>query len=700
MIHQRAVARAFTVTTCLFQVGLAVSAQNVPPDAAADEAGLIAARTVEGSARTGASPGAAAKPRPEDWTAYGRSNAATRYSPLSKIDRTNVGKLQKVWTFRTDDMPPPEVDSKWAPETTPLKVGDALYLCTPMNIMIRLDPATGREAWRYDPKVSIDSIPYSASCRGVSYFEAPALDDAAACKRRIIEGTLDARLIAVDADTGVPCADFGNGGHVDLMEGMGKSVPGFVAVTSPPTIVRGIAVVGHQVLDGQKEDSPSGVVRGFDAVTGAMAWAWDLGRPGETGLPRNGETYTRGTPNAWTIFSGDEQLGLVYVPMGNSAVDYYSGNRSEQEMKYSTALVAIDVTTGQPRWSFQTVHKDVWDYDLGAQGTLVDFPLKDGTRVPAVILPTKQGDIYVLDRRNGTPLTAIEERPVPQSDLPDEKLSPTQPFSVEMPRLGGNQLSEKDAWGMTPLDQLWCRIQFRRASYKGMYTPPSLKPWLEYPGYNGGTDWGGAAVDTQRDIMIANYNNTPMRDQLLTREHAAKKGMVPVDEPGGKTSSGGPVPQTGAPYAVSIRPWRLFTGLMCNRPPYGGIMAIDLETRKVLWDRPLGTARANGPFGMKSFLPFTIGTPNNGGPAITAGGVVFIAAATDNQIRAIDVETGEVLWEDVLPAGGQATPMTYEVEGRQYLVVVAGGHHFMETPIGDHVIAYALPKPGKAAKQP
>src|SRR5690625_5161821 len=269
-----------------------------------------------------------AHPAPEDWAAYGRSNAARRYSPLKQINRDNVSKLEKVWTYRTGDLPPEDVDDKWAPETTPLKIGDALYLCTAMNILIRLDAATGRESWRYDPEVSTDSIPYSASCRGVSYYEAPQLERGAPCKHRIIEGTLDARLIAVDADTGVPCQDFGDQGHVDLMVGMSKSAPGFLAVTSPPTIVRGIAVVGHQILDGQKEDSPSGVIRGYDAVTGELAWAWDLGRPGETGLPPEGETYTRGTPNAWTIFSGDEELGLVYVPMGNSAVDYYSGNRS------------------------------------------------------------------------------------------------------------------------------------------------------------------------------------------------------------------------------------------------------------------------------------------------------------------------------------------------------------------------------------
>jgi len=642
-------------------------------------------------------PATTGKPPAGDWTAYGRDKAATRYSPLDLINRDNVAELKPVWGYRTGNLPEQAVlDKKWAPETTPLKVGDNLYLCDALNVLVSLDAGTGRERWRYDPKVSTDHIPYSATCRGVSYYEVPDAPSDAACKRRIIEGTLDAELVAVDADTGQPCADFGDGGHVDLMEGMGDSVPGYVAVTSPPTIVRGVAVVGHQVLDGQKEDAPSGVIRGYDAVTGELAWAWDMGRPGKTGLPEGDEVYTRGTPNAWTSFTGDDALGLVYVPMGNSAVDYWSGNRREFEKPYSTALVALDVTSGEVRWVFQTVHNDVWDYDLGSQGTLVDFPAQDGRTSPALILPTKQGDIFVLDRRTGEPLTAVQERPVPASSLPDETLSQTQPVSTGMPSMPRAELTEADAWGVTPLDQLWCRIQFKRANYQGMYTPPSAdQAFIQWPSYNGGNDWGGAAVDTARNILVLNYNHIAMHDQLIPREEADKRGMVPLGVPGGTTSSGGSVPQSGSPYAVSIQAWRnSFTGVPCTEPPFGGIMAIDLQTRKVLWNEPLGTARRNGPFGIASHLPVTIGTPNNGGPVVTAGGLIFIAAATDNLIRAIDIDTGEVVWEDALPAGGQATPMTYEVDGRQFLVIVAGGHHFMETPPGDYVIAYSLPAKG------
>lgn len=642
------------------------------------------------------SPLAAQQLEPADWVAYGRTVEATRYSPLDAINTENVGQLTRAWVYRSGDLPPESVDGKWAPENTPLKIGTALYLCTPRNIMISLDAASGRERWRYDPNVTIDNIPYSASCRGVSFYEQPDAPDEALCKRRVIEGTLDARLIAVDADTGQLCPDFGDSGQVDLLQGMGESVPGFVAVTSPPTIVRGIAVVGHQVLDGQKEDAPSGVIRGYDAVTGELAWAWDMGRPGKTGRPEGDEVYTRGTPNAWTIFAGDEELGMVYVPMGNSSVDYWAGNRRDFENRFSTALVALDATSGEVRWEFQTVHKDLWDYDLGSQPTLLDFPTGDGETTPAVILPTKQGDIFVFDRATGEPLTEVVELPVPQSELPNENAAPTQPFSIGMPTLAKPELTGRDTWGLTPLDQLWCRIQFHQASYEGRYTPPTVeRSFIQYPGYNGGNDWGSGSLDPERGIFVANYNNIPMYDRLIHRDEANKRGMVPVGQPGGTTNSGGGVPQAGSPYAVSIKPWRNgFTGMPCTRPPFGGIMAIDIDTREVLWDVPLGTARANGPFGIPSRLPVVIGTPNNGGSVITAGGLIFIAAATDNQIRAIDIETGKVLWEDELPAGGQATPMTFEADGRQYLVINAGGHHFMETPIGDYFIAYSLPTLG------
>ncbi len=726
-------------------------------------------------------------PSDVDWPAYGRSNAARRYSPLAQIDRGNVARLRRAWVHRTGDLP----KKRWGAETTPLKVGDTLYLCSARNVLIALDATTGKQRWRFDPKVPDAAIPYTAACRGVTYYDAtlagaaaPAMPAAASadagiapaagtadmptfttgatqpaetagtpaagtappagaadmptftanaaqpadaagmptfatsaaqadavaaeaapqpirlaadapCAQRIIEGTLDARLVAVDAHTGQPCAGFGDDGQVDIKQGMGQVSPGMVSINSAPVIVRGVLVTGHQVLDGQRRWAPSGVIQGYDAVTGRLRWAWDLMRPDRSGAPPPGETYTRGTPNMWTTASGDEQLGLVYLPMGNAAADYWSGLRRPPENEFSTSLVALDVATGKPAWHFQTVHKDVWDYDLGSTATLVDFPTATGT-VPALVLPSKQGDLYVLDRRTGKPLTGVEEREVPQGGVEPEQRSPTQPYSLYHTLRRKDDLTERDMWGITPIDQLACRIQFRMASYEGFYTPPTAgRHSIEYPGYNGGSDWGGVAVDPARGILVANYNDMPNYNILVPRAEADRLGWAPRDEVRGDMggAEGAGDPQQGTPYAVNVNAgWRMPTGLLCKQPPYGGIRAIELATGRLLWDRPFGTARANGPFGIASRLPITIGTPNNGGSVVTAGGLVFIAAATDNLIRAIDIDTGETLWQDVLPAGGQANPMVYEAGGREYLVIVAGGHHFMETPVGDYVIAYALPQ--------
>ncbi|PLR09115.1 membrane-bound PQQ-dependent dehydrogenase, glucose/quinate/shikimate family [Caulobacter flavus] len=633
-----------------------------------------------------------------DWPAYGGTHGAQRYSRLDQITPANVGRLERAWLIHTGDMPRTEAARKmYGAETTPLKVGDTLYLCTPKNVLIALDPTTGATRWRYDPKVPDANIPYTAACRGVSYYAMPSAHPAQVCATRIIEGTLDARLIAVDANTGLPCADFGFGGQVDTAQGIGEHAAGMFSITSAPTIVRGVIVTGHQVLDGQKRDAPSGVIQGYDAVTGKLRWAWDMARPDLAAAPPPGQSWTRGTPNMWTTASGDEALGLVYLPLGNSAVDYWSSLRSPAEKAHSTSLVALDVTTGKPVWSFQAVHNDVWDYDLGSQATLVDFPTQAGA-VPAVILPGKQGDLYVLDRRTGKPLTEVEERKVPQGGVEPNERSPTQPFSL-FHTLRKPDLTEKSMWGMSPIDQMICRIQFRRATYKGFYTPPEAKGrYIEYPGYNGGSDWGGVALDPVRGVIVANYNDMPNYNRLVPRAEADKKGWTPRGQARGGAMKAGAEgagdPQAGAPYAIDVNAgWRLpLTGLLCKQPPYGGLRAIDLKTGKTLWDRPLGSARRNGPFGIASHLPVEIGTPNNGGAVVTAGGLIFVAATTDNLIRAIDLRTGKTVWQDTLPAGGQATPMTYMADGRQYVVVMAGGHHFMETPIGDALVAYALPR--------
>jgi quinoprotein glucose dehydrogenase len=625
----------------------------------------------------------------EDWPVYGGTVQGERHSPLTQITTENVANLEQAWSIHTGDMPSEAADGKYSPENTPLKVGDTLFVCTPMNQVLALDASTGLEEWRYDPNVSEDAIPYGATCRGLAYHVQNDVDPDTLCAARILVGTLDARLIAVDAGTGQICPAFGREGMVDLNNGLGDTVPGWYAVTAPPTIVRGVAVVGAQVSDNEANDAPSGVIRGYDVVTGDMLWAWDLGQGGVVDEPGQGETYTRGTPNMWTMASGDQELGYVYLPLGNSSSDYYGSDRSAEENEYASSLVALDARTGEEVWHFQTVHHDVWDYDLGSQVTLVDFPADGGT-VPALILPSKQGQIYVLNRETGESLFPVEERPAPKlGSVEPDYISDTQPYSGYA-NLNQPPLTEKDMWGMSPIDQLWCRIQFRRANYAGQFTPPSAdKPFIQYPGYNGGSDWGSVSVDTERGILIANYNDMPNYNQLIPREEADARGVKPFSDAGGEAG-----PMQGVPYAIEVNAgWRVpFTGMLCSEPPYGWIRGIDLATGETLWDQPFGSAENNGPFGIPSMLPLTIGTPNNGGPITTAGGVTFVAATTDDKLRAFATETGEELWQVDLPAGGQTTPMTYEVDGRQYVVIYPGGHHFMETEVGDQIIAYALPE--------
>jgi quinoprotein glucose dehydrogenase len=654
-----------------------------------------------------------------DWPAWGGTNAGERFSTLAQITPANVDKLERVWVAHTRDLPHDKAEKgKYSPETTPIKIGDRLYLCSAMNILIALDARTGHEIWRYDPKVPDTTIPYGATCRGVAYYDgtpgaaagspalaadgaspssssvpAVVLPNDAACLPRIIEATIDARLIAVDAATGRPCANFGVNGQVDTKVGLGRVYPGMASITAPPTIVRGVSGTGRQILDTERYDAPSGGVVGYDAFTGERRGAWDRGRPGETGWPPPGGEFTRGTPNMWTTASADEELGLVYLPTGNSASDYWSSDRSPEENRYNSSLVAVDAETGKPVWHFQTVHKDVWDYDLGSQVTLVDLP--DGT--PAVILPSKQGDVYVLDRRTGKPLFGVEERPVPQGGEEPQQRSPTQPFSL-FANLRKPDLRERDMWGISPIDQMICRIQFEKANYKGFYTPPTAgRRWIEYPSYNGGSDWGSVAVDPTRGVIVANYNDMPNYNILVPRKEADEKGWKPrgpEGNQGGNSAEGEGSPMAGVPFAVDVNAgWQLpLTGLVCKEPPYGWIRAIDLMTGKSIWDRPFGSARSNGPWGIALGLPFTIGTPNNGGAVVTAGGLIFVAATTDNLLHAIDLKTGKELWHDELPGGGQANVMTYSVDGRQYVAVMAGGHHFMKTPVGDALVAYALPR--------
>ncbi|MBB3149486.1 quinoprotein glucose dehydrogenase [Phyllobacterium trifolii] len=627
-------------------------------------------------------------PAAADWPTYGGGHGAQRYSDLSQITPENVGQLKQAWVFRTGDIP-----KNFGVELTPLKIGDTLYGCTSRHKLFALDAATGKQKWMFDPKTPADFAPPNSACRGVAYYKQPNARPGAECAQRIIAGTLDAKLIAVDAATGQSCKSFGTNGHADLNERLGEVVPGMVSVTSAPTIVRGIVVTSQQVMDGQRRWAPSGVIRGYDAVTGQLSFAWDMEQPEITKLPLEGKTYTPGTPNMWSTAVADESLGLIYLPMANPAGDYYSSTRRPEERKYGSSVTALDVQTGKPRWVHQFVKNDVWDYDTPSQPSLVDFPTPEGN-VPALVQTTKMGDIFILDRRTGDLLSKTAEVKVPQGGVEPGERSPIQTRSLynttQQP-----DISESQMWGISPIDQMLCRIQFRSAHYEGIFTPPSVdKPWIEFPGNNGGSDWGSLSVDVRRGVIVVNYNAFPSYSTLVPREIDDKLGVFYMGDPRYKgPGPGNNRPQADLPYGISANQgWVMPTGVLCKQPPYGGIRAIDLATGKTLWDHPLGTAQRNGPWGIPSMLPFQIGVPNNGGPVTTASGLIFVAATTDDFLRAIDLKTGKTVWQVELPAGGQAAPMIYEAEGKQYVVIMAGGHHSMLTPAGDYMIAYALPQ--------
>jgi quinoprotein glucose dehydrogenase len=603
----------------------------------------------------------------EGWGTYGGDPGGMRFSNASQITRENITQLTPAWTFHTGALQlETKLIGKAAFEATPILIEDQLFLTTPYDQVFALNPATGEKLWEYDPHVDLTRNYSEVASRGVSAWRDSSTKPGQPCELSIFFGTLDARLIALDAKTGKPCADFGKVGAVDLSADASTTPEwrGGYQVTSAPAIARNLVIVGSSIADNWKVDVGRGIVRAFDARTGKLRWTWDP-------IPwANQSSPHTGAGNAWSTLSVDSEHDLVFIPTGSASPDYFGGLRTGDN-KWANSVVALRASTGEFVWGFQVVHHDLWDYDVASQPTL--FTWKDGT--PAVVVNTKMGHVFILNRLTGVPLLPIEERPVPQTDIPGEKSWPTQPFSTVS--LVPEKIAPEDMWGKSAEDIKWCQEKIKASRSEGIFTPPTLKGSVVYPGNVGGVNWGSAAYDPRHHLMFANTNRLIAWVKLIPRANYDAETNTEQDN----RIYGEFGDQKGAAFGL-YRTFLFSPGKTpCNAPPWGTTTAVDLFSGKIVWDVPLG-----------SFIPGQqTGTINLGGPMITAGGLVFTAAAMDNFIRAFDSETGNKLWKFELPAGGQATPMTYTFKGKQYVVIAAGGHGKLGTKQGDSVVAFALP---------
>jgi quinoprotein glucose dehydrogenase len=614
------------------------------------------------------------------WPSWRDTPGGLRYSDATQITPENVSRLKVAWTYRMGESHSDSAHPLWTFEATPIIAEGRMYVCSNVNKVIALDPETGKEIWSYDPKIRTKGL-WLHNCRGVSYYHDDAAPAGSECAGRILTGTLDGRLIALDAATGKPCSGFGKDGAVDVTADLGTVNPGEYTIPSPPAVIADRAIIGAGVLDNTRKDIAAGVIRAFDVRTGALSWAWNPLPPdkSDADLAPPGERYAHGTTNAWSILSVDPEHGLVFVPTGNTSPDYFGGMRHGLDY-YSSSIVALDAASGKVVWHFQTVHHDLWDYDVPAQPVLFDFPTDHGP-VPALAQATKQGNIFILNRMTGEPLVPVEERAVPtQGGAPDDMPSPTQPFLTNPTYdLYPGDLTLDDMWGFTFWDRGKCRDLFQKYFYKGRFTPPSIQGSLVFPYDYGIMNRGGLAIDPSRNILVVN-----------TSRVFAAITMVPRKEADQRIAQGNPPTSLalGTPYAYDRTLMLSPFGAPCNRPPWGTLVAIDLKAGKRLWEIPLGTTRDAAPFP----IWLGLGVPSVGGPIVTASGLAFIAATTDDFIRAFDTKTGQKLGQARLPAGGQANPMTYQLKpnGKQYVVIAAGGHTMLGTKHGDYLIAYAL----------
>jgi quinoprotein glucose dehydrogenase len=617
--------------------------------------------------------------RPGDWPAYGRDAGGTRFSPLAQVTPDNVHRLEVAWVYRTGDGLP----DRGRFQSTPIVVDGTLYVTTPRGHVHAIDPATGTRRWRFDPQVPLHGNYGDFANRGASTWLDTERPEGTACRRRIYVATIDARLIALDAATGRPCRDFGDRGTVRLDRDIvpAPAWAGEYQVTSPPAVIDGVVVVGSAIADNQRTDAPSGVVRAYDARTGRLRWSWDP-IPRDSTDParatwRDGSASRTGAANVWSIIAADAERGLVFLPTSSPSPDFYGGERPGRN-RHANSVVALRAATGELVWSFQVVRHDLWDYDVPAQPVLFTLE-RDGRRIPALAQATKMGLLFLLDRETGEPLFRVEDRPVPASDVPGESAWPTQPFPALPAPLAPHRLDPADAFGLTDAERADCRARLAAVRYEGIYTPPSLRGTLIYPGNIGGSHWGGIAVDTGRGIIVGPTNRLPFIVTLIPRAELAA-----AHAPGREVA-----PQRGTPYGMAREVPMGRPGVPCGPPPWGALTAVRAATGETLWEVPLG------------YVPELVdahpeakawGSINLGGPIVTATGLVFIAGTADAHLRAFDIASGRELWAGGLPAAGVSTPMTYEAGDRQFIVIAAGGHDRLPFgPLGDHLVAFALP---------